>query len=141
MHFVFYKRPEHAISKEKRGVYSMKWKDALRRRRHQFQKNAAELVKLSEDVRDTVHREVEQEEQTAFKKCADVDAVAERGAQYSKLAVDRRLMRGKTRSVLFETLDLPGDTWTPEEVSFQWKNPDFPFLISYLGFLICYQES
>jgi hypothetical protein len=94
----------------------------LRRRRHQFQKNAAEIVKLSEDVRDSIHREVEQEEQTAFKKCPDVDAVAERGAQYSKLAVDRRLMRGKTRSVLFETLDLPGDTWTPEETKMQLRD-------------------
>ena len=94
----------------------------MRRRRHQFQKNAAEIVKLSEDVRDSIHREVEQEEQTAFKKCPDVDAVAERGAQYSKLAVDRRLMRGKTRSVLFETLDLPGDTWTPEETKMQLRD-------------------
>jgi hypothetical protein len=113
---------EHASSKEKRGVYSMKWKDALRSRKHRFQKDAADLSKLGEDVRDNIHREVEQEEQASYQRCPDAEIVAERGAQYSKLAVDRRLMRGKTRSVIFETLDLPGDTWTPEETKMQLRD-------------------
>ena len=113
---------EHISSKQKSGVYSMKWKDALRSRRHRFQQDAAELSKLGEDVRDNIHREVEQQEQRSYSQCPDAEAVAERGAQFSKLAVDRRLMRGKTRSVIFETLDLPGDTWTPEETKSQLRD-------------------
>lgn len=113
---------EHISSKQKSGVYSMKWKDALRSRRHRFQQDAVELSKLGEDVRDNIHREVEQQEQMSYSQCPDAEAVAERGAQFSKLAVDRRLMRGKTRSVIFETLDLPGDTWTPEETKSQLRD-------------------
>lgn len=113
---------EHVSSKQKSGVYSMKWKDALRNRRHRFQQDAAELSKLGEDVRDNIHREVEQQEQASYSQCPDAGAVAERGARFSKLAVDRRLMRGKTRSVIFETLDLPGDTWTPEETKSQLRD-------------------
>jgi hypothetical protein len=113
---------EHISSKQKSGVYSMNWKDALRSRRHRFQQDATELSKLGEDVRDNIHREVEQQEQTSYSQCPDAEAVAERGAQFSKLAVDRRLMRGKTRSVIFETLDLPGDTWTPEETKSQLRD-------------------
>eukprot|EP01044_Picomonas_judraskeda_P020488 COSAG03_NODE_4571_length_1507_cov_1.211648_2_plen_48_part_01 len=47
----------------------MKWKDALRNRRHRFQQDAAELSKLGEDVRDKIHREVEQQEQASYSQC------------------------------------------------------------------------
>jgi hypothetical protein len=95
---------ENTMSKQKRGVYAMGWKDQLRATKHRFHQNADSLEALGRRVRDELHAEVEREELSALEKAPDMRNVVSRGAQYSSLAVDRRLMRGKVRLVLSQSV-------------------------------------
>ena len=113
---------EDRQSKQKRGVYSMSWKDLLRTTSHRFHTDAEKLMDLSASVRDELHTEVEKQELGAFSQAPAMSNVVSHGNRYSQLAVDRRLMRGKTRGVIYDAFDVPSDTWTPEEVKMQLRD-------------------